>query len=216
MGLLAAALVVGFWIYREATAVPEFYAQAMTRPTSVRPPKQAADELERDVLSVQNQLQMAEPWQLVLTEEAVNAWLVTELAEKMPHLLPKEVEDPRVVIRDKTVYFACRHRGALGGVLTVALAPSLGDKPNEVALRVESVSLGRLPLPQRQYLDEVARAAARSNIALRWEEESGAAVAKVMVPEHFENLRDRTVRVQSLEVQDGEIRIEGTAERQTR
>jgi len=213
LGLLAAVVIVAFWLYREAAAVPEFYAEALARPVSTEPPKVAADRVEQEVLTVQNQLQRAEPWRLVLNEEELNAWLVTELAVKAPHLLPKEVEDPRIVIRDGTVYFACRHQKAFGGVLSIALSASLTDKPNEVAVRVSSFNLGRLPLPQQQYLDQIAEQAARSQISLRWEDENGVAVARIQIPDRFENLRDRTVRVQSLEVRDRELVIQGTAER---
>jgi hypothetical protein len=208
-----AAAIVAFLLYREATAVPEFYAQALTRPAPARPPKEAAAELEREVLTVQNHLQQAEPWQLVLKEEDINAWVATELPEKMPRLLPKEVEDPRIVIRDERVYFACRHEKALGGVLSVVLEPRLTEERNELALRVQSVSLGRLPLPQAQYLEAVTKAAARSNLALRWEEHEGTAVAKVIVPDQYEDLRDRVVKIESLEVRDGELVIQGTSER---
>jgi hypothetical protein len=213
LGLAGAAAMVAFWAYREATAVPEFYAQAMARPKPSRPAKEAADELEREVLTVQNQLQQAEPWELVLKEDDINAWVATELPRKMPHLLPKEVEDPRIVIRDQRVYFACRHEKALGGVLSVVLEPRLTDVPNELALRVESVSVGRLPLPQAQYLDAVTKAAARSNLALRWEEHEGTAVAKVIVPDQYEDLRDRVVKIEALEVREGELIIRGTADR---
>lgn len=201
------------WFYREATAVPDFYAEALAAPVSDTSPEEAADSLEREVLTLQNQMQRAEPWQLVLKEEEINAWLVADLAEKMPNLLPREVKDPRVVVENGTLYFACRHEKAFDGVLSLVLEPRLTKRANEVAIRVKSFSLGRLPVPQKQYLDQVSLAAARANVALRWEEEDGVAVALVQVPSEHGHLENRNVRVQSLEVREGEVVITGTAER---
>jgi hypothetical protein len=214
LALLAFVAILATWLYREATAVPEFYAQALSTPPTATPPEVAADHLEREVLTLQNQVQRAEPWRLVLKEEDINAWLATELTEKMPHLLPQEVKDPRIVVREGTVYFACRHEKAFGGIFSIALEPSLTERANEVAIRVKSFALGRLPLPQKQYLDQVAQAAARSNIALQWEEEDGAAVALVQIPTEHEQLRDRHLQVESLDVREGEVIISGKAERQ--
>lgn len=214
LALLGAVAILATWLYREATAVPEFYAQALAAPLRETPPEVAADHLEREVLSLQNQVQRAEPWQLVLKEEEINAWLATELTEKMPHLLPSEVKDPRVVVRDGTIYFACRHEKAFGGIFSIALQPSLTERANEVAIRIKSFALGRLPLPQQQYMDEVAQAAARSNVALQWREEDGEAVALVQIPTEHEHLQDRQVQVESLNVREGEVIISGKTERQ--
>jgi uncharacterized protein YpmS len=213
--LLATLPMVAFWLYREATAVPDFYAEALQAVPAERPVEVAAEDLEREVLSLQNNVQRAEPWRVVLREEDINAWLATELREKLPHLVPKEMRDPRVVVRDNTVYFACRVEGVLSGVFSVALEPSLTERPNEVAIRVQSVSLGRIPLPQKQYLDHVSAAAARANLPVRWEEEDGTAVAMLLVPARQEKYRDRYLQVETLEIANGEVIIAGRAERLT-
>ena len=212
LGAVAALAIVAFWLYREATSVPEFYAEALAAPRLTVPPKVAADRVERDVLSVQNDLERARPWKLVLKDEELNAWLASELPKKAPQALPKEIEDPRVVIRDGTISIACKHQ-KIGGVISLVLVPSLTDKPNELAVRIQSFSLGRLPLPQRQYLDEVSKATSKAGLNLRWEEHDGAAVAMVVVPNQFENLKERTIKLESIEVGEGEIVIQGTAEK---
>jgi hypothetical protein len=204
--------VVGYYLFREATAVPEFYVQALARPPS-EPPKVAAERVEREVLDVQNRLEQAEPWQLVLKDEDLNAWLATDLPKKAPNALPKEIEDPRIAIGADAIHIACKHQKLGGGVLSLALVPTLTDKPNELAVKVQSFTLGRLPLPQRQYLDEVSRESAKAGLHLRWEDHSGKAVALIDIPEHYENLKDRTIHVESVQVHDGELVIRGTAEK---
>jgi hypothetical protein len=212
LAALAALAMVAFWLYREATSIPDFYAEALAAPRLTVPPKEAADRVERDVLTVQNNLELAQPWTLVLKDEELNAWLESELPKKAPNALPKEIEDPRVAIRDGTVCIACKHQ-KIGGVISLVLVPSLTDKPNELAVRVESFSLGRLPLPQKQYLDEVSKATAKAGLNLRWEERDGGAVAMIVVPNQFENLKDRTIKLESIEVGQGEIVVQGTAEK---
>src|SRR5690349_22410946 len=79
LSVVAALAIVAFWVYREATSVPDFYAQALAAPRLTVPPKVAADRVERDVLSVQNDLERARPWKLVLKDDELNAWLATEM-----------------------------------------------------------------------------------------------------------------------------------------
>jgi hypothetical protein len=213
LGLLVALGLAAAWVYREATAVPDFYAQAMVRPTTTEPPKVAADRVERDVLSVQNRLERAEPWQLVLKDEDMNAWLATDMRTKMPQAIPSDVEDPRIVVRGGAVHIACKHRKLGGGVLSLSLVPALTDTPNELAITVQSFSLGRLPLPQKKYLGEISQAAARAGLNLRWEERDGASVAMVLLPEQYDKLKDRRVKLESIAVGEGEIVIQGKAER---
>lgn len=213
LGLLVALAAVGAWLYREAAAVPDFYAEALATPKTTVPPQVAADRIERDVLTVQNRLERAEPWRLVLKDEDMNAWLATDLRAKMPQALPSDIEDPRVAIRDGAVHIACKHQKLGGGVLSLALVPSLTSEPNELAVQVQSFSLGRLPLPQGQYLEEVSKVAAQAGLSLRWEERDGDSVAIVVVPDQYEKLEDRTIRLVSLDVAEGEIVIQGTAER---
>jgi hypothetical protein len=213
LGLLAALALAAAWVYREATAVPDFYAEALARPPSTVPPKVAADRIERDVLSVQNRLERAEPWRLVLKDEDMNAWLATDMRTKMPQAIPSDIEDPRIVVRDGAVHIACKHQKLGGGVLSLSLVPSLTDTPNELAVKVQSFSLGRLPLPQKQYLDEVSQAASRAGLNLRWDEREGSSVAIVTLPQQYEKLKDRTVTLESIELGEGEIVIQGKAER---
>jgi uncharacterized protein YpmS len=213
LGLLAALALAAAWVYREATAVPDFYAEVLAKPPTTVPPKVAADRIERDVLNVQNRLERAEPWRLVLKDEDMNAWMTTDLPTKMPNAVPRDIEDPRIVVRDGAVHIACKHQKLGGGVLSLSLVPSLTDTPNELAVTVQSFSLGRLPLPQKQYLGEVSQAAARAGLSLRWEERDGSSVAMVTLPQQYDKLKDRTVKLESIELEDGQIVIQGKAER---
>lgn len=213
LGLLAALALAAACVYREATAIPDFYVEALAKPHSTEPPQVAADRIERDVLTVQNRLERAEPWRLVLNDDDMNTWLATDLPTKMPQALPRDIQDPRIVIRDGAIHIACKHEKLGGSVLSLSLVPSLTDTPNELAVQVQSFRLGRLPLPQRQYLDEVSKAAARAGLNLRWEERDGASVAMVTLPQQYDKLKDRTVKLESIELGEGKIVIQGKAER---
>jgi hypothetical protein len=212
--VVAALVLIGYWLYREATAVPDFYAQALAPRKSAEPPKVAADRVERNVLNVQNRLEQAEPWKLVLKDEDLNAWLATDLPKKAPNALPTEIEDPRIAIGEDAIHIACKHQKLGGGVLSLALVPSLTDKPNELAVKVQSFTLGRLPLPQKQYLDEVSKETAKAGLHLRWEDREGKAVALVQIPERYENLKGRKVQIESVKLSPGELTITGKAERE--
>ena len=213
VGGVAVVAIVAAWLYSSARAVPEFYTQALATKLEPAQTKAAADAAEQHVLTARNEITRASDWELVLKADEINSWLATELPVKMPKALPRTIKEPRVVISDGMVRLGCRYEGDFHGVLSLVLEPSLTDQPNTLALRVESLSLGNLPLPQKTYLDEVSKAADKAKIPLRWSDEGGYPVAIVTLPPQSEHIEGRIVHLEKLEVREGELVLRGRAER---
>jgi hypothetical protein len=176
---LVAASVVG--LYRASQSVPDFYETALELESVAA--GQAGDALERQVVEMANDLEEGDRWELVLTDQQVNGWLATDLTEKFPHLLPPQLQQPRVAFQGKTTFVACQlNSGKVSTVLSLQLDPYLTQRPNEIAVRVRRVRAGMLPVPLTKLLDQISEAAHRSGLSLRWSQVDGDPVALVALP----------------------------------
>jgi hypothetical protein len=211
---LMAVSALGFLLlggaYQASQSVPDFYQEALQAPPQRA--DQAGDEFEQEVVALHNELRDSDTWELALTDQQVNGWLATDLPEKFPGLLPEEAEEPRVAFRDEAIFVACRiDSGKLRAVLSLKLQPYLTDQPNEIAVRVDQVRAGALPIPLSQVLEQVSVAAINSGIPLRWAQEGSDPVALVSLPMDHPDLR-RGVVLEQLEVATGRFRVAGRAD----
>ena len=212
-GLLAASSFVVvtaitlFWLYSASQSVPDFYAR--TLPFEAARAAEAGKQAEREVLELHNDLERGARWELTLSDEQVNGWLVSDLQQKFPHTLPDDVHDPRVVFEDGKILIACRLESHLiTTVLSLALEPYLTDDPQQIAVRITRLRAGRLPLPLKGILDRVSAASAASELDLQWSQDGGDPVAVI----HLSNDQadpQQKVAVESLQVSDGRLRVRG-------
>lgn len=210
-GLLAAA---AFVLYRGTQHVPEFYQQAIM--PSVPPAQQAqvGDDFERQTLELHNQSTKPGRWQAEFTDEQINAWLATILPRNHPRALPAEIRDPRVKITEQGVQVAWRHQTErFQTVVSLSGRVYLTDKPNQVALRLQGVHAGWIPLPLDQVLRRVREAARQQGVDLLWSQQDGDPVAMCRVPARLERYPDREIRLESVELAPGRVRLAGQTER---
>jgi hypothetical protein len=216
MLVLLATLVVGAAIlltaaYRASQEVPEFYQAALIRePVQA---KAAADELERQVLNLHNEVRRPGRWEARFSQEQINGWLAADLPAKFPGALPRGVSDPRVNIQPEQMQLAVRYQqGDVLTVLSLAGDAYLTDRPNEIAIRIERVRAGAVPVPLGQFLEKIADRATDAGLPLRWTEEEGDPVALVALPLHRREFRGKNLHVDKLEIGDGEIVVSGQTE----
>jgi len=88
----------------------------------------------------------------------------------------------------------------------------LTDKPNQIVVRIRHVRAGSVPLPFRGLLDQVADSARRNNVDLRWSQQDGDPVALIQIPIRQQQNQPRELRIESLEVREGEIYLSGRTE----
>ena len=209
--ILAAALFL-YGTYSASQHVPEFYERAIHLEPAAQ--AQAGDELERTALQLHNEVRQGGKWQAVLTDEQVNGWLAVDLPAKFPDMLAKEIRDPRVAISPQQAQLACRYESSLGTtVVSLALDIHLTNEPNVIAVRIRQARAGLIPLPLKQGLDQVSVAAREAGIPLRWTQKEGDPVALITVPVSLEEYGKQLLRLDSLDLREGEIRLSGRAER---
>jgi hypothetical protein len=204
-GIFVASL---FWASRH---VPEFYERALAVAPEVQ--KEAGQKLEQQALSLHNQVRHAGRWEARFSQDEINGWLAADLPVKFPKALPSGVADPRLAIDETKVQLAVRYeRGNTRAVVVLCGQVQLTEEPNELAVRIESVKAGALPLPLNQFREEIAERAAKAGVPIRWSEEAGAPVALVRLPLAERDFGGRRLVVEELRLNAGELLVAGRTE----
>lgn len=209
LGLLGIAVLA---LYRAAQREPTFYRQAMLVEREEN--QEAGDALEQSFLDLHNEVRSIGTWEAVFTEEQVNGWLVADLPEKFPNMLPPGTQEPRVAIDADAIRVACRFdNGKFKTIVSMALDVDLTTETNTLAVRVSKLRAGALPVPLKQFLDKITTAARRGDIPLTWRQIDGDPVALVTVPVTHEDYAHREIYVDTIELREGEIYLAGHTER---
>jgi hypothetical protein len=209
LALIAAGL---FALYRLSQHVPEFYRQAM----EVDPAEQKAAHyaMEQRAFQLESQWNKGGPWVARFTAEQINGWLAVDAAREHPlFLLPPTIRDPRVAIEPDRMILACRYeQGRTTSVLTLAVEPCLLEaEPNSLAVRIRNFRAGRLPIPLTEITTPLSEAAKRQtdDLRLQWRQEGGDPVAVISLLDK----KGRRIRIETVELRDGEICVAGTIQR---
>jgi hypothetical protein len=96
----------------------------------------------------------------------------------------------------------------MDSVIIVGVDVYLTENPNELAIRLRDAHAGLLPLPKKQVVDTVTKAAAKLNVPVIWSQNEGDPVALLQVPEQIEQI-DGRLTLETVEVRDGEIHFTG-------
>jgi hypothetical protein len=160
--------------------VPDFYDQALALdPVAAA---QASNELLQHAGALTDDAQRQSTWQALFTAKQINGWLAVDLPRNHPELLPAQFRDPRICLRDRRLWLACRWgQGRLSSVLSVKLDVQMAAD-GVLAIRVGPVRAGLLPIPKRGVLDAISQHAAQANVPIRWRRIGADPVAIVRLP----------------------------------
>ncbi len=212
VALFACAVVVLLAGYRAIQHKPDFYVKALKQEPARQ--AEAGDRLEKQVLDLRNEVRRDGHWEAVFTDEQINGWLAVDLPEKFPNTLPTGVSDPRIDIDPEQVQLACRYDSSkISAVISLAVDVHLTDEPNVLALRIRRARAGALPIPLNRWLDQATTKAHNAGIQVRWEQRDGDPVALVTIPTDHEEYDERLLRLETIELRDGELYLAGRTER---
>jgi hypothetical protein len=213
-GLVGVLSVIGVVLYRGTQHVPAFYEQSLSAHRVRSEQVQLGDQFEREVLELHNQTVRVGQWQSVFTEQEVNAWLAVDLVENHPRALPPDLNEPRVKISAGQLQLACRYQSdPLSTVISIQAEAYLTERPNQVAVRIRSVRAGWIPLPLKQFLDRITQVARDNGLPLLWSQQEGDPVALFQIPSSYEGLSGKHLRIETLELREGELYLAGHTER---
>lgn len=202
VGLLAGGLGVAYYASQQ---VRPFYEQALKiEPDAL---ERGGRELESRATALYSDAQQVGRWQALFTTEQINGWLATQLAEFSGKELPPNIRDPRVAIAPGVLTLGFRTKSnGVDTVVSVDAHVSLTED-GAVAIRLDSVRAGALPLPVMQLADELANACRKLKLPIRWTRHAGKPVALVDLHE-MESLYIDDVRLD-----EGQLYVAGHTEK---
>jgi hypothetical protein len=172
-------LLAARWAIRQSQKVPEFYQQAI----AAAPPENLAEssrELEQRVEQLHAEVAQTGTWSAEFDADQINAWLAAELPKRFPTVQAKGLQDPRVMISEGKLTLAARFTNQrIDAVLSCELTAQLTEQPNRLAVRIDNLRVGALPLPLSKFKQLIAKAAARLHLNVTWEEADEGTVALV-------------------------------------
>jgi hypothetical protein len=212
LGLLVGLFLgcLAYWALHQTQAVPDFYEQAVLHPPQNT--AQIRQAMEAEVQHLQRSVQRTGSWSATFSDEEINAWLETALSAVFPKLLPHGVSDPRVMVEEDRLLAAARYQDQrIETVVSCELRVTLTDEPNIMAVRIENLRAGALPLPLGRFVKKISHEVSKSDIEVRWDQEEGndTPVALVTVPSEHESYVRKPVIFESVELRAGELTLAG-------
>jgi hypothetical protein len=214
IGLLVLSGIATFLIlfmlglYAAARYEPPFYRKALeTDPAEL---EKHSDRMLQQIAAISGMVKKKGHWEVLFTADQINGWLAVDRAKNHPRSLPPTMRDPRVVIESNQITFACRYElNGIGSVLSLTIEPSFLPETNTLALRIVGARAGVLPAPLSPVLDRISEAARNMKLRLKWGRAGGDPVAMLPLPSTG---KDRSVSIETLRLEDGEIYVAGTTE----
>jgi hypothetical protein len=201
----AVATVLALLVLHE----PEFYHQAELPPGQERVQQSIAFEKKCSLLL--NGIINDRQWREKFTAAQINSYLEEDFVRSGIHkqLLPVGISDPRVSFGPGKVRVAFRY-GAhswCSTIVTIDFGVWLCRKDvNVVAMELQGLHAGSLPITAQSLLDRVSEVARQQDIEVTWYRLNGNPVALL----RFQATQPRpTVRLERLELSDGQLLIVG-------
>ncbi|HEX6985983.1 MAG TPA: hypothetical protein VF170_11435 [Planctomycetaceae bacterium] len=211
VGGLLAVVCAAVGLRWAANQAPDFYEAALAAPPPPAVRQEAAREFAEQTAELVHELRYASTWEQEFTQTQVNAWLAEELPRRYGHRIPRGVSDPRVEFADGLVRIGFQLSSSkFEGVVGLDLRPTVPE-PNRLAIAVEALYAGLLPLAPGSFTDDVTKQLDRHGVEHEWRVEDGLHVLYVTV---VPNRGDRPV-LEEIAVGDEKLRIAGRREQPT-
>lgn len=179
LGVLLAAALLAWWAARQAFHQPEAYRRALDMAPEAA--QRESDEFLRRAARWQRARRRPGQWELRFTPDQLNGWLAVDLPRNHPESLPPQLRNPRAALNEGTItLFAQTQWARREVVVSVEVEPFLLSS-TLLGLRLRGLRAGRLPLPQRELIDQVSRAAAEAGLGLQWRTSDGDPVAIIPI-----------------------------------
>jgi hypothetical protein len=149
-------------------------------------------------------------WQATFTETQINSFFEEDFRRSgmAERLLPQGISAPRVAVEQDRLRLGFRYGvGFWSTVVTIDLRVWLAPKePNVVALEIQGVHAGALPISPHTLLDQIKRFAERTKMEVRWYRFNGNPVALLRFPGDQPR---PTAQVRQLQLHAGRLSLAG-------
>lgn len=205
IGLIAVGilgLAVGT-LYFASQQSPEFYAAAVKMDAVAA--QFSSDAMLRQTAALASDIRRGRQWQALITADQINGWLAYDAPRNHPHLLPAEVEDPRVQIKDDLLKIAFRWHGATWSAIVSFEVEVYLQEANVVAVRIHQARAGKLPLPLGGLIDSIVKSGRESGLAIDHQQVGNDPLLLVTLPSDSKN----QLLLESVELREDKIYLAG-------
>ena len=187
---------------------PVFYRATRTLTPAQREAK--AKHFVASSLQLRNDITNERSWSAVFTDTEVNAWLAEDLMTHFADQIPPEVHEPRISFEHDRVTLAFGlDRGPIRSVIWAVARISVPED-NVLAVSVEKVRAGMIPIPIDRVLGPLLAAARDRGLDVRWKDKADTPTALI----RFRPDNGRTdVVLERLTISQGKIRFAGRSDR---
>ncbi len=204
VGLLLLVFLL-FLFYRATKHVPEFYRQALS--LSAGEQQQFGEQFKQQLVGLKADLDKNQRFETVLSEDQINGYLATTVAQEYQHRLPTGMRDPRVAIRDGEVRIGSYFRkGKIETVVWLVADLKLAEENTVLEIRLRGLKAGLIPFSIERFQQEITGSLKRANLELTWVEDVEEVTARLELPEQFEG---KPVQVERIELQPGALLFSG-------
>ncbi|MCD0463451.1 PB1 domain-containing protein [Roseiconus lacunae] len=209
--LIAALALSAWWGYHQSKKVPDFYRNAIqSSKVSAEEVAESSEQMQAQVEQLQADVEQVGLWEAVFAEEQINAWLIDQLPQHFQKLQAKGLQDPQIKVDEGNVTAAARIKSRrFDGVVSCNLSIQMTDQPNCLAIKLNSIYAGALPLPLAGLKDNIAKIFAKTSLNLRWDDQDGETVALIDIPQKYSGMEAAPVIVEFIELNDGKVCLAG-------
>jgi hypothetical protein len=209
LGVGASVLLLipaGFWF--SITHRPRFYRERASLPKPVR--QAESKRFMEQSLQLYNDIVNEPRWQASFTDQEVNAWLSEDLVEHFADMIPSGVHEPMVAFEmDRAILAFEMDRGPIRSVITVVARVRVPEG-NVLALTLEKINAGVLPVPPDQLIDKINEQAQLRGLNIRWEKDGNLPMALLR---YTPDQKRRDVVLERIQIVNGQILLAGRSQR---
>lgn len=169
-----------------------------------------AKKFVANTLQLRNDIVNESAWEARFTDQEVNSWLSEDLLKVFADRIPPFIREPRLVFEPDRLTLVFRYeKGAITSSIWIVAKVDVPEE-NQIALTLEKVRAGMLPVAADQALDEITRYAASYGVQIDWSESpDGERVAKI----GYRPSLDRTdIVLKGVRIGEGEVRLSGRSD----
>jgi len=189
---------------------PDYYRR-VTIPPGAQRQKWSRDFNENVTGLVNGIINKDKTWGARFTEQQLNSYLEEDflrLGAAERSFFPSNISDPRLAIEDNRIRLGFRYgKGRWSTVVSIDFRIWLAaGMPNVVALEVQSMRVGALPLAMQSILERFAEGARQRDIEMSWFRHEGRPVALL---KFGPGRREPSVQLLQVKLQPGTITVHG-------
>jgi hypothetical protein len=205
LGVVLSLLVVApltLWV--SLTHQPRFYRNRVALPPAQR--QAEAQRFVRGSLQLRNDIYSEPRWQAGFSDQEVNAWLAEDLVQHFAEQIPAGVHDPMIAFETDHVTLAFEmDEGPIRSVISIVAQVNVPEG-NLLALTIEKIHAGFLPLPATKFIPKITEEAEKRGLEITWRTEESKPVALIR---YHPDTNRRSIVLEDVQILDGQIRLAG-------